>query len=89
MRFEWDREKAETNLRKHRISFDEAASVFLDALSITIPDPDHSVGERRFLTLGTSASGRLLVVAHTEERSTIRLISARAATAAERKRYET
>ena len=89
MRFEWDREKAEANRKKHRVSFDEAASVFLDALSITIPDPDHSVGEHRFLTMGLSSKGRILVVAHSEQGDTIRIITSRLASASERKRYET
>ena len=89
MRFEWDSEKAVENLRKHRVSFDEAATSFLDPLSMTIPDPDHSVGERRFITMGASSSSRMLVVAHIERGSTIRIISARLASASERKRYET
>jgi uncharacterized DUF497 family protein len=89
MRFEWDRDKAEANLRKHRVSFDEAATVFFDPLSVTIRDPDHSVGERRFLTMGNSSKGQLLVVAHTERGSTLRIITARPASASERKRYET
>jgi uncharacterized protein len=89
MRFEWDTEKAAENLRKHRVSFDEAATAFFDELSMTVPDPDHSVGERRFITMGASSRGRLLVVAHTERGSTIRIISARLASASERERYET
>jgi len=89
MRFEWDTEKAAENLRKHRVSFDEAATAFFDALSMTVSDPDHSVGERRFITMGASSGGRLLVVAHTERGSNIRIISARLASASERKRYET
>ena len=89
MRFEWDSEKAAENVRKHRVSFDEAATAFFDPLSMTVPDPDHSVGERRFITMGTSSGGRLVVVAHTERGSTLRIISARLASAAERKRYET
>ena len=89
MRFEWDSGKAAENLRKHRISFDEAASAFFDPLSMTLPDPDHSVGERRFITMGASSGGRLIVVAHTERDSTLRIISARLASASERKRYET
>jgi len=88
MRFEWDRGKAEANLRKHRVSFDEAASVFFDTLSVTIPDPDHSVAERRFVTMGVSTMGRLVVVAHSERGNTLRIITARLAGAAERKRYE-
>jgi uncharacterized DUF497 family protein len=88
MRFEWDRDKAEANFRKHRISFDEAATSFFDPLSVTIPDPDHSTGERRFITIGSSSRGRLLVVAHTERGSTLRIITARPAGATERKRHE-
>jgi len=88
MRFEWDRGKAEANLRKHRDSFDEAASVFFDTLSVTIPDPDHSVAERRFVTMGVSTMGGLVVVAHSERGNTLRIITARLAGAAERKRYE-
>src|SRR5215208_6693912 len=65
-RFEWDDEKAESNLRKHGISFEDAASVFFDPLAYTFDDPDHSVGERRLLTFGFSQAGRLLVVAHAE-----------------------
>ena len=89
MRFEWDSGKAAENLRKHRVSFDEAATAFLDPLSMTIPDPDHSVGERRFITMGSSSSSRMVVVSHIERGSTIRIISARLASASERKRYET
>ena len=89
MRFEWASEKAAENLRKHRVSFDEAASAFFDPLSMTVPDPDHSVRERRFITMGASSGGRLLIVAHTERGSTLRIISARSASASERKRYET
>lgn len=89
MRFEWDSDKAAENLRKHGVSFDEAATAFFDPLSVTIPDPDHSAGERRFITMGASSKGKLLVVAHTERGSTLRLISARPASAAERKRHET
>ena len=89
MRFEWDSGKAAENLRKHRISFDEAATAFFDPLSMTVSDPDHSVGERRFITMGASSGGRLLVVSHTERGSTLRIISARLASASERKRYET
>ena len=89
MRFEWDRAKADANRRKHRVSFDEAATIFFDPLSVTILDPDHSAGERRFLTMGSSSKGRLLVVAHTERADVLRIISARPASAAERKRHET
>ncbi|MCM2328731.1 MAG: BrnT family toxin [Lysobacter sp.] len=89
MHFEWDRKKAESNLGKHDVSFDEAATVFFDMLSATIPDPDHSIGERRFLTMGMSSKGRLLVVAHVEAATALRIISARPASASERNRYET
>ncbi|MEP9411236.1 MAG: BrnT family toxin [Candidatus Brocadia sp.] len=88
MRFEWDREKAKKNLRKHRVSFDEAMTVFYDPLSATFNDPDHSIDEERFITIGYSSHGRLLVVSHTERGKTIRIISARSATAHERKRHE-
>ena len=89
MRSEWDSEKAAENVRKHRVSFDEAVTAIFDPLSMTVPDPDHSVGERRLITMGASSGGRLIVVAHTERGSTLRIISARLASASERKRYET
>jgi len=85
---EWDPEKARTNLRKHRVSFEEASTVIGDPVSITIRDPDHSIGELRFLDVGLSHSGRLLVVAYTERGSRIRLISARPASRSERKEHE-
>ena len=88
MRLEWNVLKAAANLRKHAVSFDEAASVFFDPLSATGDDPDHSLDERRFVTFGMSSSGRLLVVAHSEHDYTIRIITARLATRAERKLYE-
>ena len=88
MQFEWDTAKAAENLAKHGVSFEEAATVFRDTLSATGADPDHSVGEERFITFGVSTSGRLLVVAHTERGDTIRIISARPATPGERKIYE-
>lgn len=86
--FEWDPGKADENERKHGVSFPEAATVFGDPLSVTMADPDHSVGEARFLTVGMSHRQRLLVVAHADRDDAIRLISARAATRAERKTYE-
>ena len=89
MQFEWDRKKAQQNLRKHGISFDEAVTVFYDPLSATFDDPNHSVGEQRLITIGYSARDRLLVVAHTERGVTVRIISARRATARERRRHET
>ena len=88
MQFEWDSAKAVENLTKHGVSFQEAATVFRDPLSATGADPDHSIGEERFITFGVSTSGRLLVVAHTEDGDTIRIITARPATAAERNIYE-
>jgi uncharacterized protein len=89
MRFEWDAGKAEDNLRKHGVAFDEATTAFGDPLAATIGDPDHSTREERLVTMGMSTSGRLLVVCHTEEEDDVfRLISAREATAHERRRYE-
>lgn len=88
MEFEWDSAKAASNLDKHGVSFSEAMTVFGDPLEATIPDPDHSLEEHRFLSLGRSQAGRVLVVAYTEREGRVRLISAREATPAERKRYE-
>ena len=88
MHFEWDRSKADANRRKHRVAFDEAVSVFYDPLSATFPDPDSSGTEERAITVGLSSRGRLLVVVHTEQGETIRIISARLATAHERARHE-
>jgi uncharacterized DUF497 family protein len=80
--------KPRKNLRKHRIEFSEASTVFADSLSITIPDPDHSASEQRWLTMGLSIRQRLLVVVHTEEEETMRIISARPANRLERRKYE-
>ena len=88
MKFEWDTRKAALNLAKHGVSFEEATTAFRDTLSATAPDPDHSVGERRFVTFGLSSKGRLLVVSHTERGETIRIISARCTTKQERIIYE-
>ncbi len=88
MKFEWDREKEKRNIRRHAISFDEAVTVFYDPLSATFHDPDHSITEDRFITIGYSLQGHLLVVSHTERKDTIRIISARPATISERKRHE-
>jgi uncharacterized DUF497 family protein len=88
LQFEWDPAKAAENLAKHGVSFEEAATVFRDALSATGLDPDHSAEEERYVIFGVSTRGRLLVVAHTERGDTIRIISARPATAGERKIYE-
>lgn len=86
--FEWDEGKAQTNLRKHGVSFEEARTVFADAVSWTIADPDHSQDEARFLTIGLSAEGRTLVVGHTDRGQNLRLITARVATRQERHAYE-
>jgi uncharacterized DUF497 family protein len=86
--FEWNVDKARANLRKHGVSFEEAATVFGDPLSITVPDPDHSGTERRFVILGMSVMHRLLVVVHTERGHSIRIISARQATSRERRSHE-
>ena len=88
MEFEWDRRKAERNRRKHGITFEEAVSVFTDPDELMIDDPDHSIGEDRFVSIGQSALGRLLVVGYTERESKIRLIFARRATWPERFDYE-
>ena len=89
MQFEWDRTKADQNLKGHRVSFDEAVTVFYDPLAATFDDPDHSVGEHRFITVGHSSRERLLIVVHVERGGNIRIISARLTTARERKRHET
>jgi uncharacterized protein len=86
--FEWDPIKARTNLQKHGVSFSEAVSAFMDQLSVTVPDPDHSDDEERFLLLGLSDTERLLIVVHTFRGETIRIISARAANRRERRQYE-
>ena len=88
MQFEWDPAKATENATKHGVEFREAMTVFGDPLEVTIPDPGHSVEEQRFLSMGESSAGRLLVVAYTEREGRIRVISAREATAQERKTYE-
>jgi uncharacterized DUF497 family protein len=88
MEFEWDPGKAAANVKKHRVAFSEAITAFGDPFEITISDPDHSVGEVRFLSLGLSAAGRLLVVAYTEREGRIRIISAREATSREQEQYE-
>ncbi|MGA7860649.1 MAG: BrnT family toxin [Thermoplasmata archaeon] len=88
LRFEWDKRKASLNLRAHGVSFREATTVFADPLSITISDPDHSMAELRFVDVGLSHRGRLLVVSYTERSNRVRLISARLATRNERRQYE-
>lgn len=88
MQFEWDPKKARSNFRKHKVSFEEAATAITDPMAATGADPDHSVGEFRYITFGISKRGRLVVVSHTEERGSIRIISARLARKRERKIYE-
>lgn len=88
MEFEWDPIKAASNLQKHGVSFGEAASVFGDTLSITVPDPDHSLDEERYIIVGLSNLGRLLIVAHSDREEKTRIISARELTSYERTTYE-
>lgn len=88
MEFEWNPDKAKLNVEKHGISFQEAATVFNDPLSVTFPDPDHSIGENRYVIIGISRSRQLLVVAHTDRGEKVRIISARKATRPERRFYE-
>jgi uncharacterized DUF497 family protein len=88
MEVTWDPRKAAANLKKHKVSFEEASTVLADPLAITGADPDHSVGEVRWITFGLSNRRRLLAVSHTDEGDMIRIISARAATSPERRLYE-
>lgn len=88
MRFEWDANKAASNLKKHGVSFEEAMTTFYDPLAATFDDPEHSQEEGRLVTIGYSARDHLLVVCHVERRGGVRLISARRATPRERKRHE-
>jgi uncharacterized DUF497 family protein len=86
--FEWDPDKERSNIEKHGVDFTEAATVFGDPLELTITDPDHSVGEYRFLSIGHSSFNRSLVVSYTEREDRIRIISARTASPKERRQYE-
>jgi len=88
MRFTWDQNKAARNVAKHRVSFEEAASAFDDPLYLDFFDPEHSEDECRYLRVGLSQLGRLLVIAYTERSESVRLISARKATRQERMLYE-
>jgi uncharacterized DUF497 family protein len=88
MQVVWDPRKAASNLGKHHVSFEEASTVFADILAMTSADPDHSIGQARWITFGESARGRLLAVAHVEEGDIIRVISARVATRHEKRFYE-
>jgi uncharacterized DUF497 family protein len=86
--FEWDSRKARSNLAKHGVGFEEASTIFGDPLSLTIPDPEHSLAEKRYVTMGKTFNGKLLVVVHTDRGDNIRIISARRASRRERKSYE-
>jgi uncharacterized protein len=88
MEFEWDPNKAAMNLKKHQVTFVEAATVFSDALSSAVPDPDHSISEARYIIIGQSNRNRLLIVSFAERGERIRVISARELTRSERKAYE-
>ena len=88
MIFRWDPAKNAQNIEKHEVSFEEAMSVFDDDFATTVPDPDHSEGEFRYLILGLSDQGRMLVISHTDDANGVRLISARLATRREIKQYE-
>lgn len=88
MRFEWDSRKAERNAAKHHVTFPEAITVFQDVLSMTYPDIDHSDSEDRYLIIGATTSGRILVISHVFRENFIRIISARKATTKERAYYE-
>jgi len=88
MQFEWNPDKANSNLKKHGVSFNEASNVFNDPLSVTFPDPDHSFGEERYVIIGLSSANRILIVSHTDRVNRVRIISAREATRNERRFYE-
>lgn len=88
VRIEWDRDKAEGNLKKHGVSFQEASTVFADFHSITIEDSEHSISEQRYWTIGVTSQGRLIIVTHTDANDVIGIISARLATARERRKYD-
>ena len=85
---DWDAKKASSNVRKHGVSFPEAGTVFGDPMALTFDDPDHSIGERRFLTFGVTRTNKFLIVCHTEEAGVTRIISAREMNKQERKIYE-
>jgi uncharacterized DUF497 family protein len=88
LKFEWDNRKDRLNRERHGVDFNEASTVFSDLLSITIADPDHSIREERWITMGQSVRQRLLVVVHTDKNDTVRIISARPANRLERRKYE-
>ena len=86
--FEWDLRKARSNVAKHGVAFEEASTIFGDPLSLTIPDPEHSLSEERHITLGRAFNDKLLIVVHADRGNNIRIISARRASRRERKSYE-
>jgi len=86
--YEWDRRKEATNIKEHGVSFHEASTVFLDPLSMSFYDPDHSEDEDRFITLGIATTGKLLFISHTDRGTVTRIISAREATKKEQEGYE-
>jgi uncharacterized protein len=88
VRVEWNARKAAVNFRKHRLAFEEAATVFLDPQALTFPDPDHSLEEIREITIGCTMKGRIVFVCHCEREERTRIISARFATGKEQKQYE-
>ncbi len=88
MQFEWNPDKAKSNLRKHGVLFHEASTVFKDPLSVTFPDPEHSYDEERYVIIGLSSANRILIVSHTDRADRVRIISAREATRNERRFYE-
>jgi uncharacterized protein len=88
MQFEWNPDKANSNLKKHGVSFNEASTVFTDLLSVTFPDPDHSFSEERYVIIGLSSANRILIVPHTDRSDRVRIISAREANRNERRFYE-
>jgi uncharacterized protein len=88
LKFEWDSRKAQINKRKHGITFEQASTIFGNPLSLTIPDPAHSIGEDRFVTIGMSVNGKLIVAVHVDYDDIIRIISARNATRNEKRQYE-
>ncbi|WP_071192745.1 BrnT family toxin [Trichormus sp. NMC-1] len=88
LKFEWDEDKDKLNQKKHGVSFEEAVSIFNDPLSINFDDPEHSLGETRYIIIGLSDQGRYLFVSHADRNDKIRLISARLVTPKERRYYE-
>lgn len=88
MIYEWDAEKARRNLQKHGVTFEDAAAVFLDPLAVTFPDPDHSSGEDREITIGRSSKHQVIFVSHCQRGNRLRIIGARKTTRRERKQYE-